>query len=149
MAKKHVLFVDSSFFFPAISSDGYSDEGQAGRRTLTASRLLQAPLLLPVGAKMISITIYYKNTTADQMQVAILKKHIDHHAHTGEVEVSLDFCPPASFPPDNFVSKVITHFDAAGVIKDKYLYFIQVLNTTKADDTKHRFLRGIRIEYQY
>ena len=149
MAKKHVLFVDSSFFFPAVSADGYSDEGQAGRRILAPNKVLQAPLLLPVKAKMLSITIYYKNTTSDQMQVVILKKHIDHHAPSGEVEVSIDFCPPATLAPDNFVSKVINHFDAAGVIKDKYLYFIQVINTTRTDATQHRFLRGIRIEYQY
>jgi hypothetical protein len=42
---------------------------------------------LPVGAKIITITMYYKNTSSEPMMVTYLKKHIDHHAFSGEVEV--------------------------------------------------------------
>ena len=80
------------------------------------------------------------------MQVIILKKHIDHHCFSGEVEVSLDFLPPATLAPDNFVEKVINHFDAGGLIKDKYLYFIEITNTIKTAEAV-RTLRGMRLEY--
>jgi hypothetical protein len=142
-----VLYVDSSFFFPADSSDGYKDDFQSGRYTAVLNRTLQAALPLPVGTTIKSITIYYKNTSSDGMQIAILKKHIDHHCFSGEVEVSLDICPPGTLAPDDYLEKLIDHFDAGGVIADKYLYFIQVFNTGKIDDRQWRTLRGIRIEY--
>lgn len=141
------IYVDSSFFFPVDSSDGYKDDFQSGRYTVVPNKALQAALPLPVGATITTITIYYKNTSSDGMQIAILKKHIDHHCFSGEVEVSLDNCPPGTLAPDDYLEKVIDHFDAAGVIADKYLYFIQVFNTAKIDDTQWRTLRGIRIEY--
>jgi hypothetical protein len=142
-----VLYVDSSFFFPLTSTDGYTDDFQSGRYTLVADRGLQAAIILPVGTTIRSITIYYKNTTSSSMFVAFLKKHIDHHCPSGEVEVSLDNCPPGSSVPDDYIEKFINHFDAGGVILDKYLYFLQILNTGKFSDKEWRTVRGIRIEY--
>jgi hypothetical protein len=33
--------------------------------------------------------------------------------------------------PDNYLATVINHFENAGVIKDKYLYFLQVQEPEK------------------
>jgi len=142
-----VLYVDSSFFFPEDSGHGYTDDFQGGRYTLTPNQLLQAPILLPVGAKIFTITMYYKNTSTEPMMVTYLKKHINHHAFSGEVEVSFENLPPGSLPPDNYLEKVINHFENLGVIKDKYLYFLQVQGTGKIDATKIKTVRGMRIEY--
>lgn len=145
----HVLYVDSRFFFPAESSLGYIDHFQEGRQTLVPGTALVAALPLPVNAVMKSVTVYYKNTSAEDMQFFILKKSIDHHCPSGEVEVTIDFLPPATLPPDDFVAKFIDHFDAGGLIKDKYLYFIEVYGTGKPSDKDVRLLRGISIDYTY
>lgn len=145
----HVIYVDSCFFFPTESANGYVEYYQEGRFTSIPENTLRASIPLPVGAVMNSITIYYKNTTQQDMTVAILKKHIDHHAYSGEYEVSLDFLPPASSVPDNFVEKFINHFDAGGLIKDKYLYFIEIYNTSRVNDTDVKTVRGMRVDYTY
>lgn len=144
-----VLYVDSSFFFPGDSDQGYIDDFQRGRYTKTPNHILQAPILLPVGAKIITITMYYMNTTSEPMMFIFLKKHIDHHAPSGEVEVSFETMPPGTLAPDNFLAKEVNHFDNLGVIKDKYLYFLQVAATGKIDETKMKTVRGMRIEYQF
>jgi hypothetical protein len=143
-----VLYVDSSFFFPGDSEQGYIDDFQGGRYTLTPNQMLQAPILLPVGARIFTITMYYKNTSKEPMMVTYLKKHIDHHAFSGEVEVSFENLPPGTLPPDNYLATVINHFENSGVIRDKYLYFLQVQGTGKIDDEQIRTVRGMRIEYQ-
>jgi hypothetical protein len=145
---KLVLYVDSSFFFPLDSDFGYTDDFQAGRYTKRADQMLQAPILLPVGAKIFTITMYYKNTTTEPMLFIYLKKHIDHHAFSGEVEVSFESLPQGMLAPDNFLGKVVNHFENAGVIKDKYLYFLQVQSTGKTDEKIMKTVRGMRIEYQ-
>jgi hypothetical protein len=145
----HVVYIDSRFFFPGDSSLGYIDHFQEGRQTLTPGTSLVAALPLPVGAVMRSVTVYYKNTGTEDMQFFILKKSIDHHCPSGEVEVTIDFLPPATLPPDDFVAKFIDHFDAGGLIKDKYLYFIEVYGTGKPSEKDVRLLRGISIDYTY
>jgi hypothetical protein len=105
-------------------------------------------LLLPVGAKIITITIYYVNTTSEQMMFIFLKKHIDHHAPSGEVEVSFELLPSGTLPPDNFLAKEVNHFENSGVIRDKYLYFLQVQATGKKDEKNLKTVTGMRIEYQ-
>jgi hypothetical protein len=145
----HTIYVDSRFFFPGESSLGYIDHFQEGRQTVADGTALVAALPLPVGAVMKSVTVYYKNTTKQDMQFMILKKSIDHHCPSGEVEVTIDFLPPATLAPDNFVAKFIDHFDAGGLIKDKYLYFIEVYGTGKPSETETRLLRGISIDYTY
>jgi hypothetical protein len=145
----HVVYVDSRFFFPADSNIGYTDFFQEGRQSNTGGSALTAALPLPVNAVLKSVTVYYKNTSKDAMQFLILKKSIDHHCPSGEVEVTIDFLPPATLAPDNFVAKFIDHFDAGGLIKDKYLYFIEVINTGKDSDESVRLFRGIRVEYAY
>jgi hypothetical protein len=141
-----VVYIDSCFFFPGASSSGYIENFQEGRNTVTRGHGLMAPIPLPVGATIKTITVYYKNRSKEDMQFIFLKKHIDHHCFSGEVEVSLDFLPPATLAPDDFVEKVINHFDAGGLIKDKYLYFLEITNTIKTAE-EVRTLRGIRLEY--
>lgn len=141
-----VIYIDSCFFFPGASSSGYVENFQEGRNTNTAGHGLMAAIPLPVGATIKTITMYYKNRSKEDMQFIFLKKHIDHHCYSGEVEVSLDFLPPATLAPDDFVAKVINHFDAGGLIKDKYLYFVEITNTIKTAQ-EIRTVRGMRIEY--
>jgi hypothetical protein len=145
----HTLYVDSRFFFPCDSSLGYIDHFQEGRQTVVAGTGLVASLPLPVNAVIKSVTVYYKNTGTEDMQFFILKKSIDHHCPSGEVEVTIDFLPPATLAPDNFVAKYIDHFDAGGLIKDKYLYFMEVYGTGKLSEKDVRLFRGIRIDYTY
>lgn len=141
--KAKSLYISSCLFFP-LGGDTYGDIFQGGR--ISGNGLLQAPILLPVGSVMKSVTIYYKNNTQDDMMVLILKHHIDHHAYSGEVEVSLDSCPPGTLPPDDFLAKFIDHFDAGGKILDKYMYLIQITDTYQSA-TEVRALRGIKIVY--
>jgi hypothetical protein len=105
--------------------------------------------MLPVGATMSAVTLYYKNTSTEAMPVAFLKKSIDHYCFSGEVEVSLDSCPPGTSSPDNYLTKVINHFDSAGLILNNYLYFIQLYSTGKIDEAQWRTVRGMRIDYTY
>ncbi len=145
--KKRVMFIDSSAFFPSDSASGYTDHFQDGRYTKVKNRELVTPILLPVKARIISLTIYYKNNTSEDMHVFILKKHIDHHAGSGEVEVTIDFCNPGSLAPDDYLAKYIDHFDASGVIQADYLYYLTIGNTLRTSNTNARTLRGIRLEY--
>ncbi|MFT3825352.1 MAG: hypothetical protein QM731_15650 [Chitinophagaceae bacterium] len=148
LKKKNVLYVDSTFFFPYESSVGYQEISQSGRIANLAGGSLVAALPLPVGATLSSITFYYKNVSYEAMSIAVLKKHINHHCYSGEVEVSLDTLPPATVAPDDFAEKVVDHFDANGLIQDQYIYFVEVGNTIK-DENGQRSLRGIRIEYLF
>lgn len=142
-AKSKVLYIDACFFFPP-GNGGYTDNFQEGR--YSANGMLVAPILLRVGSVMKSVTIYYKNNTTEEMSVWILKYHIDHHAYSGEVEVTYEGCPPGLAAPDHFLQKEIDHFDAGGKILDKYMYHIEIGQTMKTA-TQERLLRGIRIVY--
>lgn len=137
------LYIDSSFFFPP-SNGGFTDYLQEGR--VSANGMLIAPILLPVGSVMKTVTIFYKNNSSEELTVWMLKYHIDHHAYSGEVEVTYEACPPGVLPPDNFLQHVINHFDAGGKILDKYMYHIEIGTTVKTAQ-EERILRGIRISY--
>lgn len=143
--KAKSLYIDYSFFFP-YNNGGYTDSFQEGRVAVAGGGPLVAPVLLPVGSVMKTVTIYYKNNTQQEISVWILKHHIDHHAYSGEVEVSYEACPGGVNPPDNFLTQVINHFDAGGKILDKYMYHIEIGETIKTA-TEERMLRGIRIVY--
>lgn len=143
VSKSKVLYIDACFFFPP-GNGGYTDNYQDGR--YSTNGMLIAPILLRVGCVMKTVTIYYKNNTTEDITVWILKHHIDHHAYSGEVEVTYEACPPGTSAPDNFLQKVINHFDAGGKILDKYMYHIEIGPTMKTA-TQERLLRGIRIIY--
>ncbi len=146
---RHTVYIDSSFFFPPDNTEGYIDDSQAGRYTTTLNGMLQAPVIVPVGATITALTVYYKNTSTEAIPVAFLKKSIDHYCFSGEVEVSLDNCPPGTSSPDNYLAKLINHFEGGGVILDNYLYFIQLYSTGKIDEAQWRTVRGMRIDYNY
>lgn len=143
ISKSKSLYIDACFFFPP-GNGGYTDNNQDGR--YSANGMLFAPILLRVGSVLKSVTIYYKNNTTEEIAVWILKHHIDHHAYSGEVEVTYDTCDPGTSAPDNFLQKVINHFDAGGKILDKYMYHIEIGPTMKTG-TQERLLRGMRIVY--
>ncbi len=142
--KTKVLYIDASFFFPP-NNGVYEDHYQDGRVSVEGQ--LIAPILLPVGSVMKTVTIYYKNNTSEDLTVWIVKHHIDHHAYSGEVEVTYEACPPGTLAPDDFLQQEINHFDAGGVILDKYMYRIEI-GTTIKQDGQERMLRGIRIKYK-
>lgn len=142
--RSKVLYIDACFFFPP-NNGVYEDHHQDGRVSVDGQ--LIAPILLPVGSVMKEVTIYYKNNTSEELTVWIVKHHIDHHAYSGEVEVTYEACLPGTLAPDNFLHKVIDHFDAGGAILDKYMYRIEI-GTTMKSGTQERMLRGIRIKYK-
>ncbi len=142
--KSKSLYIDACFFFPP-NNGAYEDHYQDGRVSVEGQ--LIAPILLPVGSVMKTVTIYYKNNTSEDLTVWIVKHHIDHHAYSGEVEVTYEACPPGTLAPDNFLKQVINHFDAGGQILDKYMYRIEIGSTIKQDG-QERMLRGIRIKYK-
>lgn len=147
---KKIIYIDSSLFFPAYSADGYSDDYQAGRypNSEDATGTLQAPIVLPVGAKINTITVYYKNTTTDDIQVNFVRKHTEHWASTEEYLISYEALSPAGIAPDYFSSVVINHF-GDNKIKEKYLYYIMISMLGKLSDTEIRTIRGLRIDYNY
>lgn len=142
--KTKSLYIDYCFFFP-LNNTGYLDSLQSGR-IAENDGILIAPILLPVGSVMKTVTIYYKNNTEQEITVWILKHHIDHHAYSGEVEVSYEACPGGTNPPDHFLTQIINHFDAGGKILDKYMYHIEISSTIKTA-TEERLLRGVKIVY--
>ncbi len=141
-----VLYIDSAFFFPAQSSNGYQEISQAGRISNMPGTSLMAALPLPAGAVLQTVTFYYKNVSTEDMPVDILKKHINHRCGSGEIEVALDSLPPTTVPPDNYAEKVVNHFSNSGQILDEYFYFIEVWNTVLTENEQRSF-RGVRIEY--
>ncbi|MEX6686061.1 hypothetical protein QTN47_01065 [Danxiaibacter flavus] len=149
-AGKKIIYIDSCLFFPAYSSDGYSDDYQAGRYANSddGTGTLQAPIVLPVGAKINTITVYYKNTTQDDIQVNFVRKHTEHWASTEEYLISYEALSPAGIAPDYFSSVVINHF-GDNKIKEKYLYYIMISMLGKLSDTEIRTIRGLRIDYSY
>lgn len=146
LPQTQVLYIDSAFFFPAQSSNGYQEISQAGRISNMPGTSLMAALPLPVGTVLQTVTFYYKNVSAEDMPVDILKKHINHRCGSGEIEVALDSLPPATVPPDDYAEKVVNHFSNSGQILDEYLYFIEVWNTVLTENEQRSF-RGVRIEY--
>jgi len=138
----------NSLFFPLNSADGYSDDYQGGRYTSSGDGTLQAPIVLPVGAKINTITVYYKNTTEDEIQVNFVRKNTEHWASTEEFLISYEGLPPAGVAPDFFSSVIINHF-GDNKIKEKYLYYIMISMVGKVSDTEIRTIRGLRIDYNY
>ncbi len=149
-AGKKIIYIDSCLFFPAYAADGYSDDYQAGRYANSAdgTGTLQAPIVLPVGAKINTITVYYKNTTQDEIQVNFVRKHTEHWASTEEFLISYEGLSPAGTAPDYFSSVVINHF-GDNKIKEKYLYYIMISMLGKLSETEIRTVRGLRIDYNY
>lgn len=145
----HKIYIESAAFFPANSSDGYVDHFQAGRRTAVANRSLLAPIVLPVGAVIKSMSIHYTNNTKESPFAFFLRKHQDRHSPSGEIEMSFISMPPGSLPPDNFLTVTDTSFPDGGVVQDKFLHYLEVSGTGDFGDEGRRTIRGVSVEFLY
>ena len=120
------IYIESAAFFPENSADGYVDHFQNGRNAAVPDRMMAAPIIIPVGAKLKSISIHYTNTTASSKLAFFLRKHADRVSPSGEIEMSFIDLPNTSLPPDNFLTVTDTSFPNSGVIQDKFLHYIEV-----------------------
>ena len=146
--RKWKIYMESAAFFPTNSSEGYVDHYQSGRRSATQDGQLAAALPIPVGAKLLSISIHYTNTTSQQKMAVFLRKHQDRHSPSGEIEMSFINLPNTLLPPDNYLTVTDTSFPDSGVIQDKFLHYISV-PTGDWGVAGRVTLRGVSLVYQY
>lgn len=146
---KHKVYIEACAFFPANSADGYVDHFQDGRRSGVANRSLLAPIVLPVGAILRSMTIHYTNSTNSAPIVFFLRKHQDRHSPSGEIEMSFINMNPGVLPPNNYLSVTDTSFPDGGVIQDKFLHYLEVSGTGDFGAQGRVTIRGVSMEYQY
>lgn len=146
---KHKVFIEAAAFLPANSSDGYVDHFQAGRRTVIANRALLTAIPLPVGAVIKAMTIHYTNSTTETPLAFFLRKHADRHSPSGEIEMSFISMPPGSLPPDDYLSVTDTSFPDGGIIKDKFLHYLEISGTGDFGAEGRRTIRGVSIDYLY
>lgn len=146
--RKWKIYIESAAFFPANSADGYVDLFQSGRRTAIQDGWLMTALPIPVGAKLLAISIHYTNTTTDTKMATFLRKHQDRHSPSGEIEMSFINLPNTSFPPDNYLTVTDTSFPDSGVIKDKFLHYISI-PTGDWGAAGRVTVRGVSLTYSY
>jgi len=120
------VYIESAAFLPENSVDGYIDHFQSGRNAAIPDRMLAAPIIIPVGAKLVSISIHYTNTTASSKLAFFLRKHADRHSPSGEIEMSFIDLPNTTLPPDNYLTVTDTSFPNSGIIQDRFLHYIEV-----------------------
>jgi hypothetical protein len=147
--KKHTVYIESAAFFPPNSSDGYADLFQDGRRTVIAGRSLSTPIVLPVGAILKSISVHYTNSTPNAVLSFFLRKHADRHSPSGEIEMSFISLPPGILPPDNYLTVTDTTFPGGGVIKDRFLHYIEIPGTGDFGAGGKFTVRGVSLVYSY
>ena len=147
--KKHTLYIESAAFFPPNSADGYVDLFQDGRRTAVAGRSLSTAIVIPVGAVLKSISIHYTNSTPNTVLSFFLRKHADRHSPSGEIEMSFINLPPASLPPDNYLTVTDTSFPDGGVIQDRFLHYVEIPGTGDFGAGGKFTVRGVSVVYNY
>ncbi len=148
-AKKHTIYIESSAFLPLNSADGYVDLFQRGRHAAVFGQSLAAPIVLPVGAVIQSFSIHYTNSTNDNVLAFFLRKHADRHCPSGEIEMSFISLSPGTLPPDNYLTVTDTTFPDGGVVKNKYLHYLEVPGTGNFGAAGIRTIRGVSIVYKY
>jgi hypothetical protein len=146
--KKWKIYIESAAFLPTNSADGYVDLYQSGRRTVIQDGWLMTALPIPVGAKLLSISIHYTNTTTDTKMATFLRKHQDRHSPSGEIEMSFINLPNTSLPPDNYLTVTDTSFPDSGVIQDKFLHYISI-PTGDWGAGGRVTVRGLSLTYRY
>lgn len=146
-ARKYTLYIESCAFFPANSADGYVDLFQEGRHALTPDKSLMAPVVIPVGAKLLSISIHYMNTTTEPVMGIFLRKHANRHSPSGEIEMSFISLTPGTLPPDNFLTVTDDSFPDGNIIQDKFLHYIEIGRTGDFGKDGKRTIRGISLVY--
>jgi len=147
--KKHTVYIESAAFFPPNSADGYVDLFQDGRRAAVAGRSLSTAIVLPVGAVLKSISIHYFNSTPNTVLSFFLRKHADRHSPSGEIEMSFINLPPGVLPPDNYLTVTDTTFPDGGVIKDRFLHYIEIPGTGDFGAGGKFNVRGVSLVYTY
>ncbi len=149
LSKKHTIYIESSAFLPLNSTDGYVDLFQQGRHAAVSGQSLAAPIVLPVGAVIKSFSIHYTNSTNDNVLAFFLRKHADRHCPSGEIEMSFISLSPGTLPPDNYLTVTDTTFPGGGVVKNKYLHYLEVPGTGNFGAAGIRTIRGVSIVYNY
>jgi hypothetical protein len=147
--KTHTIYIESSAFGALNSADGYVDNFQDGRHAATPNRTLVAPIVLPVGAVLKSISIHYMNTTSSTVLALFLRKHADRHSPSGEIEMSFISLPNTALPPDNYLTVTDTTFPVGGVIEDRFLHYLEVPGTGNFGADGKITIRGVSIGYTY
>lgn len=148
-AKTYKVYIESCAFFPMNSSDGYVDHFQDGRHAAVAGRSLAAPVMIPVKAKLKSISIHYTNTTQNTPIAFFLRKHADRHSPSGEIEMSFINLPPATLPPDNYLTVTDSSFPDGNTIQDKFLHYLEVSGTGDFGAAGRITVRGMSLLYTY
>lgn len=147
-AKKWKIYIEGAAFFPTNSADGYVDLYQSGRHSGVQDGHLMTALPLPVGAKLLSISVHYTNSTTDSKWAVFLREHQDRHSPSGEIEMSFINLPNTSFPPDNYLTVTDTSFPDSGVIQDKFMHYISVPTGDWGAGGKVT-VRGVSLTYRY
>lgn len=148
-AKTYKIYVESSAFFPVNSSDGYIDHFQDGRHSAVAGKSMAAPVIVPVKAKLKSISIHYTNTTGNTPLAFFLRKHTDRHSPSGEIEMSFISLPPATLPPDNYLTVTDNSFPDGNIIQDKFLHYLEIAGTGDFGAAGRVTVRGMSLVYTY
>lgn len=149
LKKKHTIYIESAAFFPPSSTDGYIDLFQDGRCTAVPGRSLSTAVVIPVGAVLKSISIHYINTTPNPVLSFFLRKHADRHSPSGEIEMSFINLAPGTLAPDNYLTVTDNSFPDAGVIKDRFLHYVEIPGTGDFGAGGRVTVRGISLVYSY
>ena len=149
LKKKYTVYIESAAFFPPNSADGYVDLFQDGRCTAIPGKSLSTPVVLPTGAVLASISVHYTNSTPNPVLSFFLRKHADRHSPSGEIEMSFINLPPGTLPPDNYLTVTDTTFPDGGVIKDRFLHYIEIPGTGDFGTGGKFTVRGISLVYTY
>lgn len=145
--KKYTVYIGQSAFFPQNSENGYTDLFQEGRCTAIPNRDLHTPIVVPVGAKLNSISIHYINTTANPVLCLFLRLHADKFAPSGTVEMSFINMPPAILPPFTYPTVTDTRFADGNIIQDRFLHFLEIHGTGDFGAAGKVTVRGVSFTY--
>jgi len=149
LKKPTSVFIGPAAFFPGNSEYGYIDLFQEGRCTAVPNRDLYTPIVVPVGATLNSISIHYINTTANPVLCLFLRLHADRVSPSGEIEMSFINLPPASLPPDNYLTVTDNSFPDGNVIQDRFLHYLEIQGTGDFGDAGKVTVRGVSFAYTY
>ena len=147
LKKSYTVFIGPAAFFPGNSADGYTDLFQEGRCTVVANRDLHTTIAIPVGATLASISVHYINTTANPALCLFLRLHADRVSPSGEIEMSFISLPPATLPPDNYLTVTDNSFPDGNVIQDRFLHYIEIQGTGDFGAGGIVSVRGISYTY--
>jgi len=145
---RHRIYIHASAFFPVASASGYIDDYQGGRMSAVPDGFLRAPIVLPVGAKLLSFSVHYVNTTKEEKLSFFLRHHADRHSPSGEIEMSFINLPSTTLPPDDYLTVTDTSFPDSGIIKDRFLHYFEIPTGNYGRKGKVA-IRGVSITYAY